>query len=171
MWAADIPHVNYLQFPNVDRLSFQEKRSGKRGSGGPPAFQKGLLRGLPVWPIPGRRQLFLGGPPPFPISPPGQEQGKGTPTAIPWPPLDPSRGDLRQPREALHTEQPGPGCGRGWGRESGLQQEPRPEALVGAWEGGRPDIYWPLDVSFPTNLYFCCSPEQGHMMELADLGS
>lgn len=141
MWAADIPHVNYLQFPNVDRLSFQEKLSGKRGSGGPPAFPKGLLRGLPVWPIPGWRQLFLGGPPPFPISFPGQEQGRDTPIAIPWPLLDPLRGDLRQPREALHTEPPGPGRGRGQAWDSGLSRSRGQRWLWAPGRGGRPDSY------------------------------
>lgn len=81
------------------------------------------------------------------------------PTAIPWPPFDPSRGDLHQLREALCTE-----CqGQPWvgaAEAVSLQQEPGLEAVVGPQERGWPDSPWPLDVSFPTNVYFCCSPKQ-----------
>lgn len=46
MWAADVSHVNYLQFPNADRLGFQEKlnrrearHAGRKGFRGSPSFQ------------------------------------------------------------------------------------------------------------------------------------
>ena len=72
MWAVDIPHVNCLQFLNVDRPDFQEKLS-KRGktlwkTGEPggllPSKQVASCSGgvLPVPPISGWRQLFVGGP-------------------------------------------------------------------------------------------------------------
>lgn len=108
MWAADIPHVNYLQFLNVDRLSFQEKlsqkkarHSGRKGSRGSPSFQtRGCLGGFLSGPYQDGGSCFSGRGAPHFSSRIGT--GKGTPTAIPWPPLDPSRGDLRQPQEALH---------------------------------------------------------------------
>lgn len=106
MWAVDIPCVSHLQFPNVDRHGFQEKLSrrearhwGTKRCQGVPFLPEGAAQGLHVPSIPGRRQLFLAEA--TPISHPGQEQGRGTPTAVPWPPLDPSRGDLRQLQEAL----------------------------------------------------------------------
>lgn len=86
MWAADISHVNYLQFPNVDRLGLQEKLSrrqarhaGRQGFQGVPFLpNKGLPRG--VSPRPGWQQLFLGGPL---SSSPGQKQGRGISTDAP----------------------------------------------------------------------------------------
>lgn len=99
MWAVDIPHVNCLQFLNVDRPGFQEKLS-KRG--------KTLWKtGVSVGPLPSKQVASGGGvvggcclSHPYQVggncllegqltSPPGQEPGRGTPTAIPWPPIDP----------------------------------------------------------------------------------
>lgn len=164
MWAADIPHVNHLQFLNVDRLGFQEKLSRKeardsrrKGFQGVPFLpNKGLPAGLPVLPI-GWRQLFPGGPPHFSSR---TGMGRGTPTAVPWLPLDTSQGDLRQLWEALHPEPPGLAVGRGRG---GNQASSRSQGQrhCGRLGGDQLTITGPL-TSFPTNSHFCCSPERCH---------
>lgn len=68
MWAADISHVNYLQFPNADSLGFQEKLSrrearhaGRKGFWGSPSFQtRGCLGVCPSRPDQAGSSCFLG---------------------------------------------------------------------------------------------------------------
>lgn len=122
MWAADIPHVNYLQFPNVDRLRFQEKLSGKGVPEGPLPSRKGCLEVCLSGPYQGAGSCFLGGHLHFPFPLQDGNRGGALPQPCPGHPGDPSRGDLRQPGGARGAELPGPGHGQGQGWEPGLQQ-------------------------------------------------
>lgn len=150
MWAADIPHVNYLQFPSVDRLSFQEKLSrrdarlsGRKGFQGVPFLPN---KGLPC-PAHTRVEAAVSWGA-TPISPPGWEWGGTLPQPYPGRPLT--------LHEGICVSYGKPGRGRGQGWESGLQQQPGLEAVVGAWERGwsraENSTCWALKVRFPTNL-------------------
>lgn len=57
------------------------------------------------------------------------------------------------------------GRGRGGSQPSNTSQGQR--QLWVSWEKGWPDSHWSLDVSFPTDLYLCCFPEQCPKVGLA----
>lgn len=142
MWAADIPHVNYLQFPSVDRLRFQEKLSGKGHLEGPLPSRKGCLEVCLSGPFQGADSCFLGGDPHFPFLLQDGKRGRVRPQPYPGHPLTFPRGS------ASASGSPAHGAARAWlwagGRgRSQASSRARARGGVGACKGGRPDSYGP----------------------------
>ena len=108
MWAADIPHVNYLQFPSVDRLRFQEKLSGKGHLEGPLPSRKGCLEVCLSGPFQGADSCFLGGDPHFPFLLQDGRRGRVRPQPYPGHPLTFPRGS------ASASGSPAHGAARAW---------------------------------------------------------